>query len=255
MDSEAKFSPENMETALLSVWGAPWWSGLLPGPRWPTGLAAHAPGAGGRSARWPGVGPTPESMVVGGARSDPEEHGHGRSFLLTRVSQRRHVKKTSRGCWVPHVVWHTQPGFPCRILYEPRVAWTAWLTWGPRRALPSAGARGVSRGEAMRSRSPHPAPRCSGSPRAAGAPDITLISPFLFSWRLSCGLGSSQPLLPCPSPEINKIYVLKGKIPPKHVIVSLSSGLTACSLHRVFEGPGHLEQAHGRGLRMGSVSP
>lgn len=70
----------------------------------------------------------------------------------------------------------------------------------------------MSRGEAMRS-------RCSGSPWAAGAPDITLTSLFLFSWRLSCGLGSAQPLLPCPSPEINKIYILKGKIPPKHVIV------------------------------------
>lgn len=115
-----------------------------------------------------------------------------------------------------------------RILYEPRMArmaWLTWLTWGHGElcvlqrssqapwATREAGARGVSRGEAMRS-------RCSGSPWAAGAPDITLTSPFLFHWRLSSGLGSAQPLLPCPSPEINKIYISKGKIPPKHVIIS-----------------------------------
>ena len=71
-----------------------------------------------------------------------------------------------------------------------------------------AGARRVSRGEAMRSRSPQPAAR---APRGVlglqTSPLLVLVQPGAF--------------LRARYLEINKIYILKEKIPPKHVILSL----------------------------------
>lgn len=67
------------------------------------------------------------------------------------------------------------------------------------------------------------------------------------------GTVSSQHLLPFPSPEINKIYILKEKIPQKHVILSLlicPLGLQLVPCTRVLEGPGHLE--HGPQSRVES---